>query len=95
MGREFFSPSKSSSKCPRSVSPPKKPSSEPKRRYFLPIIYIDQLRRTIKVMEKEIASNEQQILECKEAIDQRRRKVLEYQERINDVKKQIDGRDCL
>ena len=46
-------------------------------------------------MEKEIVSNEQQILECKEAIDQRRRKVLEYEERITDVKKQIDGHDFL
>lgn len=93
MGREFFSPSKSSNKRPRSVSPPKKPSSEPKKRYFQPIIYIDELRRIIKVMEKEIVSNEQQILECKDAIDQRRRKVLEYQVRISDVKKQIDGHD--
>ena len=46
-------------------------------------------------MEKEIVSYEQQILECKEAIDQRRRTVVKYQERINDVKKQIDDHDWL
>ena len=93
MGREFFTTSKSSNKRQRSDSPPKKPSSEPKKRYFLPIIYIDQLRRSIKLMEKELVSYEQQILECKEAIDQRRRTVLKYQERINYVKKQIDDHD--
>ena len=93
MGREFFTTSKSSNKRQRSDSPPIKPSSEPKKRYFLPIIYIDQLRRSIKLMEKEIVSHELQILEWKEAIDQRRRKVLVYQERINDVKKQIYGHD--
>ncbi|PWA91858.1 hypothetical protein CTI12_AA087020 [Artemisia annua] len=51
------------------------------------------LSRSIKLMEKEIVCNEKQILECKEAIDQQKRKVLEYQERINDVNKQIDGHD--
>ena len=71
---------------------PKNPHRN-KKRFFLPVIYIDELSRMIKVMEKEIVSNERQILECKEAIDQRRRKVLEYQERIIDVKKQIDGHD--
>ena len=34
MGREFFSPSKFSNKRSRSVSPPKKPSSEPKKCLF-------------------------------------------------------------
>ena len=41
---------------------------------FLPIRYIAQLRRLITVMEAEIISDEQMVLECKEAIDKRREK---------------------
>ena len=62
---------------------------------FLPIRYIAQLRRLITVMEAEIISDEQMVLECKEAIDKRREKILEYQETINNVKKQLDDYSCL
>ena len=46
-------------------------------------------------MEAEIISDEQMVLECKEAIDKRREKILEYQETINNVKKQLDNYSCL
>ena len=62
---------------------------------FLLIRYIAQLRRLITVMEVEIISDEQMVLECKEAIDKRREKILEYQETINNVKKQLDNYSCL
>ena len=63
--------------------------------FFLPIRYIAQLRRLITVMEAEIISDEQMVLECKETIDQRREKILEYQETINNVKKQMDNYNYL
>ena len=47
---------------------------------FLPIRYIGQLRRQITVMEEEIISDEQMVVECKEA-----------KEMINNVKKQMDN----
>ena len=62
---------------------------------FLPIRYIGQLRRLITVMEAEIVSDEELLLVCKEAIDQRREKILEYQETINNVRKQMDNYNCL
>ena len=62
---------------------------------FLQIRYIGQLRRLITVMEAEIVSDEELLLVCKEAIDQRREKILEYQETINNVRKQMDNYNCL
>ncbi|PWA41668.1 hypothetical protein CTI12_AA537670 [Artemisia annua] len=76
----------------RSSSKIKKSSSNSKRAQvdvncFLPIRYIAQLRRLITGMEAEIISDEQMVLECKEAIDKRREKMLEYQQTINNVTK--------
>ncbi|PWA34026.1 hypothetical protein CTI12_AA612580 [Artemisia annua] len=77
------SPSKAAA-TNRSSSKIKKSSSNSKRAQvdvncFLPIRYIAQLRRLITGMEAEIISDEQMVLECKEAIDKRREKILEYQ----------------
>ena len=91
MGREFFPPSKSSNKRPRSVSPPKEPSSNSPKRIFIPIIYIDRLRRIIRVLEAENVRDEQTVLECEESIVQRRKKIIEYQERIKEAQKQMDS----
>ena len=77
---------------PRSLSPPKESSSTSERKqegkkYFLPIIQIGQLRRLIKLKEAENVRDKQTVFECKEAIDQRTKLILECQERINDIQK--------
>ena len=82
------------------VSPQIEPSSNSKRnhgvvKYFLPIRSIDELRGLIKVNEAENVRDEQTILGCVEPIDQRKNKILEYQERIIDIQKQIDNYKCL
>ena len=49
------------------------------------------MRRLIKLKEAENVRDKQTIFECKEAIDQRTKQILECQERINDIQKQIDN----
>ena len=85
----WFIASKSTSTPNRTSSNSKEPSSNSKRdqvdvKCFLPIRYIGQLRRQITVMEEEIISDEQMVLECKEA-----------KEMINNVKKQMDNYNYL
>ena len=95
MGRELFHKADFPNKRARGVSPPRESTStsiegQSTPRYFLPRVIISQLRRLISVMELEIAKDEQTILKCRDAIGQRREKISGYQERINDVKKQMD-----
>lgn len=95
MGHEYFVSSEPRNRRPRSVSPPKEPTSNSPTdqrtvRYFLLGIYISQLKRLISVMEAEIVKDERTILECREAIVQRREKISGYKEKINDIKQQMD-----
>ena len=88
----FVSSTKLPIECPRSLSPPKESSSTSKRKqqgkkYFLPLRQIGQLRRLIKLKDAKNVRDKQTTFECKEAIDQRTKLILECQERINDIQK--------
>ena len=95
MGREYFSPSNVATKWPRSGSSSEDTSANSNRsprvaRYFLPGAYLDQLNRLIRLLKAENVSDEQRVMELQEAINQRSKKITQYQETIVDVKKQMD-----
>ena len=95
MGREYFSPSNVATKRPRSGSSSEDTSANSNRspgaaRYFLPGAYLDQLNRLIRLLKAENVSDEQRVMELQEAINQRNKKITQYQETIVDVKKQMD-----
>ena len=95
MGREYFAVLKESKKRPRSVSPKKEQHTtcskdERDVKYFLPIRLIAQLRRLIAVLEAENKTDEQKLLELKDAIGKRGEKIIEYQERIRSVSNQMN-----
>ena len=47
--------------------------------------------KLIGLLEAENVRDEQTILECEDSIVQRRRKIIEYQERIKEAQKQMDS----
>ena len=96
MGREYFDVSKQSKQRSRSVSPNKEEQTtiskdEEVIKYFLPIRLIAQLRRRIGVLEAEYKTDQQTVLELKDAIEKRSEKIFEYQERIRIVSNQMNN----
>ena len=101
------SSSKPSNKRLRSVSPPKESSSNSKRspyefydvsqkvwdisnfgKFAIEMLLIDQYTKIIAKLEARIVND-------KKAIERRKKQVIEYQQRIKDVKKQIQDYNCL